>query len=78
MSEKIFSRELVGMTAMTVGGYALGTVDDLVFDTGTGELKYILIRLRGSPKKGQKVDSAGRAIVAFDDLKISGKSVTVI
>ena len=78
MGEKMFSEEFVGMTAMTAGGYLLGMVDDVVFDTETGELKYLLIKLRGTPKKGQKVDAGGRAIVAFDGLKISGKNVTIL
>jgi sporulation protein YlmC with PRC-barrel domain len=78
MNGKIFSEELIGMTAMTVGGYLLGTVDGLVFDTVTGELRYALIKLRGTPKKGQKMDAAGRAVVDFDDLKIGEKSITVI
>jgi len=78
MDGKIFFEELIGMTAMTVSGYILGTVDDLVFDTDTGGLKYALINLRGSPKKGERLDAAGRAIIAFEDLKIGGRNITVI
>jgi len=78
MGDKMFSEEFVGMTAMTVGGYLLGMVDDVVFDTETGELKYLLIKLRGTPKKGQKMDAGGRAIVAFDGLRVSGKNVTIL
>lgn len=78
MGDKMFSEEFIGMTAMTVGGYLLGIIDDLVFDTETGELKYLLIKMQSAPKKGQKLDATGRAIVAFNSLKVGGKNVTVV
>ena len=36
---EIFSEEMIGKNAMTSGGYPIGTVEDIVIDTETGEIK---------------------------------------
>ena len=40
---EVFSDEIIGKNAMTSGGYPIGTVEDIVIDTETGELKYLQI-----------------------------------
>ena len=74
---EIFSDELIGRTAVTSGGYPVGTVEELVVDTGTGEIRYLLIRPTAGGVSSQKTDSKGRAVVSFSNLKLSGDKVIV-
>ena len=78
MSDTIFTKELMGLTAMTTGGYPLGIIEDVVIETTTGEMKYLLVKMRTAAKAGQKVDSKGRAVIAFNNLKIVGENVMII
>ena len=73
---EVFSEEIIGKKAITSGGYPIGTVEDIVIDTETGELKYLLIR----PVTGnvtQRTDGKGRAVITIGSLKVSGDNVIV-
>ena len=73
---EVFSEEIIGKKAITSGGYPIGTVEDIVIDTETGELKYLLIR----PVAGnvtQRTDGKGRAVITIGSLKVSGDNVIV-
>ena len=73
---EMLSEELIGRNAMTSGGYPIGTIEEIVIDTETGELKYLLVR----PSAGiatQKTDGKGRSVVAINTLKISGDNIIV-
>lgn len=73
---EVFSDEIIGKNAMTSGGYPIGTVEDIVIDTETGELKYLLVK----PAAGnitQKMDGKGRAVVTITSLKLTGDNVIV-
>ena len=73
---EVFSEEIVGKNAITSGGYPIGTVEDIVIDTDTGELKYLLIR----PSAGshtQRTDGKGRAVVSINSIKVTNDSVIV-
>ncbi len=78
MARKYFSKELVGMNALTPSGYLLGTIEGTVIDTETGEIRFLLIKMQDSGGPGRKLDSRGRAPIAFDSLRVSGRTVTVI
>jgi sporulation protein YlmC with PRC-barrel domain len=74
----VFSDELIGKNAVTSGGFPLGTIEDIVIDTGTGEMKYLLVKMSIAVKPGQKTDSKGRAVISFSMLKMSGNNIIVI
>ena len=74
---EIFTDEIIGRNAMTSGGYPIGTVEDIVIDTETGELKYLLIRPSSGNLSTQKTDGRGRAVVSVGSIKISGDNVIV-
>ena len=76
MSE-IFTDEIIGRNAMTSGGYPIGIVEDIVIDTETGELKYLLIRPASGNIATQKTDDRGRAVVSIGSIKVSGDNVIV-
>ena len=73
---EIFTDEIIGKYAMTSGGYPIGTVEDLVIDTETGEMKYLLVR----PATGNithKMDGKGRAVISIGSIKVSGDNVII-
>lgn len=74
---EIFTEEFIGKSAMTSGGYPIGTVEDMVVDTETGELKYLLVRPAGGNVSTQKVDGKGRAVISFSRLKFTGDNIIV-
>lgn len=76
MSE-IFTDEIIGMNALTGGGYPIGRVEEIVIDTETGAIKYLLVRAVSGSLSTQKTDAQGRTIVSFNSLKISGENVIV-
>lgn len=78
MTRKYFSKELVGMSAISPTGYLLGTIEGTVIDTETGEIRFLLIRMQNPESYGKKVDSKGRAPIAFDSLRVNDRTVTVI
>ena len=74
---EIFSEEMIGKNAMTSGGYPIGTVEDIVIDTETGEIKYILVRPAAGNISTQKTDGKGRAVITITSLKVSGENVII-
>ncbi len=60
---------------MTNGGYPVGTIVDVVFDTATGEMKYLLVNASSIPKDSYDLDERGRAIISFNKIKITDKNV---
>ena len=74
---EIFSDEIIGRNAMTSGGYPIGTVEDVVIDTDTGELKYLLVKAVAGNVSTQKTDGKGRAVISIGTLKVSGDNVIV-
>lgn len=76
MTNKILRNELVGKTVMTANGNILGTLDEIVVDTESGEMKYILVKT-SDHIVNQKIDSKGRAVYAFSRMIVGEKNVTV-
>ena len=74
---EIFSDELIGKNAMTSGGYPIGTIEDIVIDTETGEIKYLLIRAATNNISAQKTDGKGNSVINVSSLKVSGDNVIV-
>ena len=75
MSSEIFSSEIIGKVAMTNGGYPVGAIVDVVFDTATGEMKYLLVNAPSIPKDSYDLDERGRVIISFSNIKITEKNV---
>jgi len=74
---EVFTDELIGKFAMTSGGYPIGSVEDLVIDTDTGELKYLLVRPASGNMSNQKTDGRGRAVITITSIKVSGDNVII-
>ena len=75
MGKILLTEQIVGMTAMSQGGAVTGTVDDLVIDTETGEIRYLLIRTSGHLLPGKMVDGKGRMVVAYNNVVITGSNL---
>ena len=76
MSE-LFYEEIIGKNAITSGGYPIGSVEDIVIDTETGELKYLLVRPAAGNISTQRTDGKGRAVINIGSIKISGDNVII-
>ena len=74
---ELFSDELIGKNAITSGGYPIGTVEDIVIDTETGEIRFLLVRPAAGNITTQRTDGKGRAVVTVNAMKVSGDSIIV-
>ena len=74
---ELFSDEIVGKSAITSGGYPIGTVEDIVIDTETGEIRFLLVRPAAGNITTQRTDGKGRAVVTVSSMKVSGDCVIV-
>ncbi len=72
---EVFSSEIIGKIAMTNGGGLVGPVADIVFDTETGEMKYLLVNVSSTYKSAYDLDDRGRAVISFSSIKITDKNV---
>ena len=75
MTNKVTRYELIGKTVMTGNGNVLGILEEVVIDTESGEMKYILVR--GDNPTGQKIDSRGRAVYTFSRMIVGDRNITV-
>ena len=74
---ELFSEEIIGKNAITSGGYPIGSVEDIVIDTETGELKYLLVRPAAGNISTQRTDGKGRAVITITSIKVSGDNVII-
>lgn len=72
---EMFSSEIIGKLATTTGGYPIGPIVDIVFNPETGEIKYLLVNATSPLMTPYDLDDRGRAIIPFNMLKVSEKSV---
>ena len=72
---EMFSDEIIGKVAMTTGGFPMGPIVDIVFNTETGEIKYLLVNATSTHKNAYELDDRGRAIIGFNMIKITDKNV---
>lgn len=77
MKSKSLRKELIGKTVMTPAGSMLGLLDEIVVDTETGEIRYLLLRVKEQPRTGQKIDSKGRVAYAFDNISVGESTITI-
>ncbi|MGC8663205.1 MAG: PRC-barrel domain-containing protein [Thermoplasmata archaeon] len=75
---KKFITELRGKTVMTTEGMILGTIDNFVINTDTGEIQHILVvPSEDLEVRGYQTDAQGRLILPFKSMK-SVKDVVVL
>ncbi len=75
---KKFISELRGKTVMTNDGIILGTIDNFVIDTDTGEVHHLLVvPSEDLEVRGYETDAQGRLILPFKSMK-SVKDVVVL
>ena len=72
---EMFSDALIGKKAMTSGGYPIGIIEEIVIDTETGEMKYLLVRPDAGAASMNKTDGKGRAVISIGTLKIADDNV---
>ncbi len=77
MARRLLRNEILGKTVMTANGSVLGVLEEMVLDTETGEIKYILVRSDNNRATGQKIDSKGRCVYTFSKMIVGEKNVTV-
>ncbi len=65
-----FVTELRGKTAMTDDGVILGTINNFVIDTDTGEIRHVLIiPAEDLETREFQKDAQGRLIIPFKSMK---------
>ena len=69
MSE-ILMDQIIGKVATSNGGHRFGRIEDVVIDTDTGEVKYLLIRSEDK-LSGGRLDAQGRTVISFSTLKVT-------
>ena len=74
---ELFSDEIIGKNAITSGGYPIGIIEDIVIDTETGEIKFLLVRPAAGSISTQRTDGKGHAVVTVSSMKVSGDSIIV-
>ena len=75
MTERFFATEILGLEARTGDGKRLGKVDDIVVDTQSGEMKYILLRDCSEMCGRYRTDPDGRKVVDFRTIDITDGAV---
>ncbi len=67
---KKFVTELRGKTAMTDDGVILGTIDNFVVDTESGDIKHVLvIPAEDIETREFQKDAQGRLILPFENMR---------
>lgn len=77
MAHNALRQELVGKKVVTSGGTMLGTLDELVVDTETGEVRYILIRFDSHCPRPEKIDGKGRGVYIFSKMLVGEQKIIV-
>ncbi|MCL2607836.1 MAG: PRC-barrel domain-containing protein [Methanomassiliicoccaceae archaeon] len=75
MTERIFISLIAGKMAVSKDGQLLGPIEDIVIDTSTGLVKYLI--LGTSTKKAEMVDDIGRAVIPVRKMQLDRDHVIV-
>ncbi len=79
MEEKTYSKELLGKTIVSKSGKKFGSVGDLIFEAGSGELIHLL--LRGPTGYTEKMElertKEGQILIPFSAVIASGDFIVV-
>lgn len=70
MTKRMLREELIGLKVFTNGGTEIGELNDIVIDTETGLVKYLLIKSYTNMSQDHKTDGKGRIICSVTDMKV--------
>jgi len=76
MAERVFLSEIIGKIALDQDSVMLGPIEDIVIDTSTGFMKYLV--LGSAVKASELVDDLGRAVVPVKGMRIENDYVMII
>ena len=72
---RVFITEVAGKMAVSKDGQLLGHIEDIVIDTSTGMIRYLI--LGATTKVSDMVDDVGRAVIAVKKLQLDQDYVIV-
>jgi sporulation protein YlmC with PRC-barrel domain len=72
---RVFITEIVGKMAVSKDGQLLGHIEDVVIDTSTGFIRYLI--LGATTKVSDMVDDLGRAVVPVKKMHLDQEYVIV-
>ena len=72
---RVFISEIAGKMAVSKDGQLLGHIEDIVIDTSTGIIRYLI--LGATAKVSDTVDDMGRAIIPVNKLQLDQEYVIV-
>jgi len=75
MDSRVFISEIAGKMAVSKDGQLLGQIEDLVIDTSTGMVKYLV--LGPSTKISEMVDDMGRAVITVKNIQLDQEYIIV-
>jgi len=75
MDGRVFITEIAGKMAVSKEGDLLGPIEDIVIDTSTGMVRYLV--LRSNTKISDMVDDLGRAVIAVKKMQLDEEYVIV-
>jgi sporulation protein YlmC with PRC-barrel domain len=72
---RVFISEIAGKMAVSKDGQLLGQIEDMVIDTSTGLVRYLV--LGPSTKVSDMVDDMGRAVITVKNLQFDQDYIIV-
>jgi len=72
---RVFISEIAGRMAVSKDGQLLGSIEDVVIDTSTGFIRYLI--LGQSAKASDMVDDMGRAVIPVKKMQLDQDYVIV-
>ena len=77
--EKVYSKELIGKTIVSKSGKKFGSVGDLIFEVGSGELIHLLLRNPTSYTDRMELEKTkdGQVLIPFSAVIASGDFIVV-
>jgi len=75
MDSRVFISEIAGKMAVSKDGQLLGQIEDIVIDTSTGMVRYLV--LGPSSKISEMVDDMGRAVITVKNMRLDQEYVII-
>jgi sporulation protein YlmC with PRC-barrel domain len=75
IENRVFVSEIAGKMAVSKDGQLLGPIEDVVIDTSTGLVKYLI--LGATTKVSDIVDDMGRAVITVKKMHLDQEYVIV-
>ncbi|MDR0778723.1 MAG: PRC-barrel domain-containing protein [Methanomassiliicoccaceae archaeon] len=75
MENRVFISEIAGKMAVSKDGQLLGPIEDVVIDTSSGLVRYLI--LGATTKVSDTVDDMGRAIIPIKKMHLDQEYVIV-